>query len=334
MPLRILTVFLASILFAPLCAGDLRVVSLSSPLAETMYSLGAQASLVGVTDVCVFPEQILKDREAGKVKVVGAFAKPDLAAIDALHPNLILTSTAFQTGLAETLSKKGYKVLHFEPHSLNDVIEQVNVIGSAVGKQKVALRFTTAMRSQLASVLSKSRPLPRVKLYMEINHEGPWTSGSNSPIEELIEAAGGENIFADRHEGVFVTSNEEIIRRNPEVILSPIWLNAKVGGVDGVIPLASIFSRPGYSAIRAVQNSRVLYYDSALMKHEGPREVLAIRKLAYLLHPDVFENPPETIPWELGPTIGAKLFGLEATWMWADPVARLPEERCRSSWHT
>jgi hypothetical protein len=44
----------------------------------------------------------------------------------------------------------------------------------------------------------------------------------------------------------------------------------------------------------------VLYYDSALLKHEGPRQVLAIRKLAYLLHPDFFENPPGTIPWELG----------------------------------
>ena len=292
-------IFLQALLaFAyPITAGEFRVVSLSSPLAET--TLDAQDSLVGVTDVCVFPEQILLDRKAGKVKVIGAFAKPDLEQIASLHPSLILTSTTFQTGLAEALRQKGYKVLHFEPHSLDDVIDQVNVIGRAVGKPREAMQFTAEMRRQLAVIRSRSHSLPRVKLYMEINHEGAWTAGSGSPIEDMIEAAGGENIFAD-HQGVFVTSNDEIVRRNPDVILSPIWLNAKVGGVDGIIPLASIFSRPGFSTVTAVQNSRVMYYDSALMKHEGPREVLGIRKLARLLHPDVFEDPPGTIPWELG----------------------------------
>ena len=285
---------------APLFAGEMRVVSLSSPLAETMYSLGAQNNLVGVSDVCLFPDQIIADRKSGKIRVVGEFTKPDLKQIDALRPTLILTSTSFQTNLAKALRKKGYTVLHFEPHSLNDIFDEIDQIGEAVGKRTEALQLTAKMRQDISEISRKSRVLPRVKLYLEINHEGPWTVGSVSPLENLIEAAGGENIFADHRTGAFVTTNREIVRRNPDVILSPIWLNAHVGGIDGIIPLAAIFARPGYSATRAVQNSRVLYYDSALLKHEGPRQVLAIRKLAYLLHPDVFENPPGTIPWELG----------------------------------
>lgn len=285
---------------APHLAAEVRVVSLSSPLAETMYSLGARNSLVGVSDVCLFPDQIIADRKSGKIRVVGAFTKPDLNQIDALHPTLILTSTSFQTNLAKLLRNKGYTVLHFEPHSLNDILDEINQIGQAVGKRTEALQLTAQMRRDIAEITKKSQTLPRVKLYLEINHEGPWTVGSVSPLENLIEAAGGENIFADHRTGPFVTTDPEIVRRNPDVILSPIWLDAHVGGKDGIIPLASIFARAGYSAIRAVQNSRVLYYDSALLKHEGPRQVLAIRKLAYLLHPDVFENPPDTIPWELG----------------------------------
>lgn len=298
-------VALIALWFAPVLAGQpragqVRVVSLSSPLAETMYSLGAQDSLVGVSDVCLFPDQIIADRKSGKLKMVGAFTKPDFGQIDALHPTLILTSTSFQTKLADILRKKGYRVLHFEPHSLADILEEINQIGEAVGKQTEALQLTAQMRRELDEIVKKSQPLPRVKLYLEINHEGPWTVGSLSPLENLIEDAGGENIFADYHQGAFVTSNAAIVRRNPEVILSPIWVNAKVGGSDGIIPLAAIFSRPGYSTTRAVKNSRVLYYDSALLKHEGPRQILAIRKLAHLLHPDVFEDPPGTIPWELG----------------------------------
>ncbi len=139
-----------------------------------------------------------------------------------------------------------------------------------------------------------------MKVYVEVNHEGPWTTGGKSALNDLMKAAGGENIFADRKESVLVTTNVKIVRRDPEVILSPIWLGAKVDGIDGIIPLAQIVARPRYGEIAAVQNSRVLYYDSVLLKHEGPQQILAIKKLAHLLHPDVFADPPGTIAWELG----------------------------------
>lgn len=291
-------------LFTLLCAAaslwaQKDIVSLSAPLTETIYVLGAQARLAAVSDTSVFPEQAVADRDAKKVQVL-AFSRTDIAAIDSLHPKLILTSTGFQRDIAAQLRAKGYKVLHFEPESIEDILKQTESIGDAVGKGAKARSITATMRHELAEIAAKSAKLPRVRVYMEINHEGPWTSGGKTTENELIRLAGGENIFADQPVGVFVTSNAEIVRRSPDVILSPIWLNAHVGGIDGITTLADIISRPGYSETPAVQNSRVLYYDSALMKQQGPREILAIRKLAYLLHPDVFENPVGTIPWELG----------------------------------
>jgi iron complex transport system substrate-binding protein len=239
---------LAAICLAPLLAEQVRVVSLSSPLAETMYSLGARNSLVGVSDVCLFPDQIVADRKSGKIRVVGSFTKPDLNEIDALHPTLILTSTSFQTALAEVLRKRGYTVLHFEPHSLSDIFDEINQIGQAVGKRAEALHLTAQMRQQVDEISKKSKTLPRVKLYLEINHEGPWTV---SPLENLIEAAGGENIFADRHTGPFITTNQEIIRRNPDVILSPIWLGAKSRWIRRHYP-----ARPHLHAARIFGHSR------------------------------------------------------------------------------
>jgi iron complex transport system substrate-binding protein len=225
---------------------------------------------------------------------------PDMAAIEALHPSLILTSTSLQRGLAERLRAKGFHVLHFEPASLADILAQTEQIGSAIGKADAARRITRRMRGELDAIKSKSAALRKVRVYMEINHEGPWTIGTASPLNDLIEAAGGSNIFASDSGGAHIVTHEEILRRDPEVILSPIWLDAKLGGLDGIVTLASITARPGYSATTAVRSSRVLYYDSALLKHEGPRQILAIKKLAYLLHPEVFPNPPGTIPWELG----------------------------------
>jgi iron complex transport system substrate-binding protein len=288
------------VLASSLSWSQARIVSLTSPVAEMIYTLGAQDRLLGVTDVCVFPAQILEDRRSGKIRELGPFASPDLQKIDSVQPDVIFTSTGFQKTLAERLRAKGYRVIHFEPQSLDEIVHEIEQVGEAIGRKKQALQVTRTMRTELAEITGKSSSLPRVRVYLEINHEGPWTAGVKSPLNDLIRAAGGENIFADKQDGVFVTNHAEIVRRNPEIILSPIWVNAKVGGIDGIIPLAEIFARPGYGAITAVKNSRVLYYDSALLKHEGPRQILAIRKLAQLLHPEAFPVPPGTIPWELG----------------------------------
>jgi iron complex transport system substrate-binding protein len=286
-----------------LCASALwaqkDVISLSTPLTETIYLLGQQSRLAAVSDTSVFPEAVVEDRKTGHVATV-AFMNPDMAAVDAIHPSLILTSTSFQRPLAEKLRARGYKVLHFEPESIADILRQIEQIGEVLGKGREASVITQAMREELAAIERKSAALPKVRVYMEINHNGPWTSGGKSPENELIRLAGGVNVFGDTDEGVFVTSNAEVVRRNPDIILSPIWLDAKVGGIDGITTLVEIMTRPGYAETTAVKNGRVLYFDSALFKQQGPREVLAVRKLAYLLHPDVFENPPATIPWELG----------------------------------
>lgn len=275
------------------------IVSLSSPLTETVYLLGQQDRLSIVSDSSVFPEQAVADRKAGKINVV-SFGKPDLALVEAARPSLILTSTSFQRPIAEALKKKGFKVLHFEPESMDDIFWQTEQIGAALGQAAKAVEITTKQRGELAEIAKKSANLPKTRVYIEINHNGPWTSGGKSVENEIIRLAGGENVFADGPPGAFQTKNDEVVKRNPDIILSPIWLDAHVGGIDGITTLVEISTRPGYADTTAVKNGRVLYYDSALLKQQGPREVLAVRKLAYLLHPDVFPNPAETIPWELG----------------------------------
>jgi iron complex transport system substrate-binding protein len=278
----------------------LRIVSFTSPSTETLYAIGAERDLVGVTDVSVFPEQVEKDKASGRVVVVGRFSDFDSAKLAALRPTLILTGTGFQKKLSETLTGRGYRVLHSDPHSLEEVFTDLIRIGEACGRGLEAKRLVGRMRAEKAAVERVSLKLPKVRLYLEMNHVGPWTNGAGSVLEDLVRAAGGENVFGDDPRSVFQTTNEEVARRNPEVILSPIWVKAKLGGLDGITPLAEIFSRPALGMTTAILNSRVHYYDSALLKHTGPRQVLAIRKLAQLLHPESFGGPPLTIPWELG----------------------------------
>lgn len=278
------------------------IVSLSSTRTEIVYALDAEDQLLGVTTFCVFPEQVLSDLALGNVKIVSDFNTIDMRLIDSLRPDIILTDTGFQRKIAQELREKGYKVLHFEPKSLEDVFDDIIKIGNAIGKSELAQNLVDGYLEEIDEISKVSSTLPPVRVYMEINHNGPWAVGNDSPLEDIINISGGINIFTDVEKGVFITSNEDIVERNPEVILSPIWIDAEldIEGYKGITNILEISSRPGYHTTDAVLNGRILYYDSALLKHEGPRQVLAIRKLAYILHPGIFPNPPGTIPWELG----------------------------------
>jgi iron complex transport system substrate-binding protein len=280
--------------------GQHRVVSLSPTLTEIVYTLDAGSYVVGCTSFCDVPGKVLDDRSSGRVKVVSDFIRTEYGLIDSLKPDLILTDTDFQKKITAELRAKGYKVLHFVPSSLEEVFKSIEDVGDAIGKGELARQLTQGYRQEIKDIYATTSTLPKVRVYMELNHIGPWAVGKRSPLNDLIIYAGGESIFGDVEKGVFMTSNEEIVKKNPDVILSPIWKNSKLGGYDGITPLGEIYGRKDFDKIKAVEESRVLYYDSALLKHEGPRQVLAIRKLAYLLHPEACKNPDSTIPWELG----------------------------------
>jgi len=277
-----------------------RIVSCSATMTEIVYEVGAGDQVVGATSFCFFPEQVVTDKEKGRVKVIGDFVHINYGRIDSLKPDVIFTDTNMQRKIADSLSAMGYRVYHFEPQNIDAVYACIIKVGEAVGKPKNARKMVAEMKYEMGRIRDITEDLEPVKVYMEINHMGPWTFGSESPLQDMIEIAGGENIFSDTTTGVFQTQNEEIVKRNPDIILSPIWLDAELGGWKGITPLREIYIRPGYEQTNAVTHSRVLYYDSALMKHFGSRQVTATRKLAYLFHPEYFESPENTIPWELG----------------------------------
>lgn len=277
-----------------------RIVSCSSTMTEIIYEVGAGKQVVGATSFCFFPEQVMTDKEAGRVIVIGDFININFERIDSLRPDIIFTDTNMQRKIAEKLRSMGYTVYHFEPDRLEDVYDCILKTGEASGRKRNAEKIVREMKEELDKIRTVSRDLEPVKVYMEINHMGPWTFGSLSPLQDMIEAAGGVNVFGDTATGVFMTSNTEVVQRNPDIILSPIWLDAELGGWKGITPLMEIYTRPGYVETNAVTHSRVLYYDSALMKHFGPRQIVAAQKLAYLLHPEHFTSPEGTIPWELG----------------------------------
>lgn len=293
---------------------SLRIVSLAPSQTEIVFALGLGSKLVGWTQYEDCPIEVrdrdgwvpydeyqfvsMEDELAKDVAVVGSFTSFNTDLIEALDPTLILAAEELQESVVEELRSKGYNVMWSNPKTLDDAYDWMLEVGRATGRWGRANRLVRAQQREIDGIRRQTAQLEDVSVYVEISHYGPWASGSGSPLEDLIEIAGGVNIFSDVEASAFPTTNAEIVGRNPDVILTPLWAGAGPGEVTTTF---EIMTRENFGAISAVQNDRVYHYDSSLFKRPGPRQVDAIKKLAYLLHPYEMENPEDAAsPWELG----------------------------------
>jgi len=292
-----------------------RIISLSPSHTEILYALGLEDQIVGWTKYCNYPPEVQEtegwlpydeyefksihdELHNKKVAVVSAFTSVNYELIDSLKPTLILSVHKMQHDIAQKLKDKGYNVLHFEPETLDDVFNIIQTVGDATGKSRRARKLIAGYRAEIEAIRSITENLPKVKVYFEINHVGPWALGAGSPMDQILEIAGGENIFSDVRNEAFKADFCDIVERNPDVILTPLWPHA---GRNEVTTVREIVNRPGFETINAVINDRVYHYDSSLLKKPGPRQITAIKKMAYLLHPYYFKNPENSVdPWELG----------------------------------
>ena len=213
----------------------------------------------------------------------------------------------------ETLTAQGYPTYCWTPESIDEIYDMMIEIGVLLGAEDYARELVAGYYQRIDEITSVTKDLVQIRTYFEIAHQsdygewgkfGPYTEGGNTPFDEMIKIAGGENLFHDGegYMNLYAIYGEdafaEIVKRNPQVIMTPYW----PGAYDfEVTSLYEIMTRPGFNETEAVQTGRVTYYDSSLMKRFGPRTITAIEKLAYLLHPYYFENPQNSVsPWELG----------------------------------
>ncbi|NLG73001.1 MAG: ABC transporter substrate-binding protein [Chloroflexi bacterium] len=320
--LRILAVLVALVFAASLlsaCASpgaqsEQRIVCLAPSCVEVIYALGLEDSLVGWSQYTDYPPEVteregwvpyleyqftsVEDELAKDVAVVSGFTDYNADVVAALNPTLIIATEAIQQPMAEELAAAGYNVLYQNPTTLDEVFQAIIEVGEATGTADKAKKLVDGYYKEIEEIKAITKDLPKLKVYLEISHYGPWATGSGSPMDQIIEIAGGVNIFEDVLSTAFETTNEEIVKRNPDVILTPLWPDALP---EEVTTISEIVMREGYQEITAVKNDRVYHYDSSLFKRPGPRQVTAIKKLAYLLHPYYFENPENSVsPWELG----------------------------------
>jgi iron complex transport system substrate-binding protein len=247
-----------------------RIIAMLPSHTETLFALGAGAKLVGIDEYSNYPKL-----ETSKIQKVGNGFVPNLEAIAALKPDLVLADESTSSKLVQNLEKLGITVYGASAQTYLETFEKIAALGRMVNRETNAVRLITKMRDEINSISAKIAGRPRVSAYFEVDPT-PYAAGPSSFIGEMLTRAGGVNILPLSLGAFPKISPELVVSSNPSVIIG-----AK---------LADLLLRPGWANIAAVKNNRV--YDPSGEENDaivrpGPRLAVALKVLVRFLHPDL-----------------------------------------------
>lgn len=248
-----------------------RIVSLAPANTEIVYSLGLMDRLVGVTTYDDYPAAV-----SGIAKV-GDFQTPNLEAIAAAKPDLILVTGGVQADVIDKLEGLDAQVLVIDPKTLAGVDAGIETVGRACGVQDKAEEVIGRMGERIDLVRDAVRSAEPVSCFVEIGFNPLFTAGSDTLIGELVSVGGGRNVVTQP--GYVGYSMEQLLKDQPRVYL---------GTTSSLGDPATIGQRPGYRSLQCVISGRVVALDDNLVSRPGPRVVEGLEQLARALHPDRF----------------------------------------------
>jgi iron complex transport system substrate-binding protein len=237
-----------------------RLVCLTEETVETLYLLGEQDRIVGVSGYAVRPPQVRREKPR-----VSAFTSADIGRIEALKPDLVLAFSDIQASIAADLARAGLPVYVFNQRDLSGIFAMIRTLGALIGCVDKAEALASSLEGRIAGIAREAkngRSRPRV--YFE-EWDDPLITGIGW-VSELIEIAGGEDVFADLRGASAAKDRtiapEAVIEKRPDVILAS-WCGKKVR-------IDKIRSRPGWERVPAVASRRIFEIKSPLILQPGP----------------------------------------------------------------
>jgi len=236
-----------------------RIVCLTPETTETIYLLGEQDRIAGVSGYTTRPP------EARLKPKVSAFTTAKIEKILDLKPDLALTFSDLQADIARELIRRGVPVIGFNQRSVPEILEMVQTIGRLLGCAERAEVLVRRLSEELRAVAASAQQFPfRPKVFFE-EWNDPLISGIQW-VEELVEIAGGEPAFPDLRTCSLakerIVSPAQVLAKNPDVILAS-WCGMKVNK-------DSIGSRDGWHEMTAVQRGHVFEIKSTYILQPGP----------------------------------------------------------------
>ena len=273
-----------------------RTVSLSAPAGRVFSVLPSLTESVAALDPDVLIARTRFDQapELAHLPVLGGSIRPNLEALARLEPDLFISwDDPGQRTVADRVEALGIPVYRANVQTIADVRSHMRRLGVLLGRGAHAEEVVDSLDQELARVVSAVRGRDRVAVYYSVWHDPPQTTGPDTFIDQVIEHAGGRNVFGDASRAWPQVSLEAIVQRDPDALVIARHSQDEAGApwLDG----------PGWRELEAVRTGRYLVVDGDLFNRPGPRVAEAALMLASFLHPEQEpltgdDIPPRALP--------------------------------------
>jgi iron complex transport system substrate-binding protein len=255
-----------------------RIISLIPSVTEMLFAIGAGPRVVGVGSFDRYPPEALTRTK------VGGLIDPDIERIISLKPDLIMVY-ATQSDLRTQMERARIPIYLYQHSGLPDITTTIRAIGQRVGNGRAAEELARRIEDDIAATRRRvsGRPRPRTLLVFGRDPEtlrGIYASGGIGFLHDMLEAAGGSNVFADVKGQSIQAATEVILGRTPDVIL-------EIGIDTASSPRRNLRAWDALPSVPAVRNHRIYQIRGDEMMNPGPRVARAIERMADVLHPAV-----------------------------------------------
>ncbi len=252
-----------------------RIVSIAPGHTESLYALGLGDRVVAADRYSDTPPEVRPKA------ILNTWPRPPLERLVALNPDLVLALTEGEETVQE-MEAAGLRVLKLNPRSYSEVVREIRLLGAISSTEVAAERLASAMERRAATIVScvSARPKPRVLYEIDASDPArPYVVASGDFMADVLELAGGANLFAKSPGIAAQVSLEQVLARDPEVIL-----------VSDAAHAAQLLSRPGWRTTTAVRQRRVHAIGGHQFTRPGPRLAEALEAVARALHPGSLEQ--------------------------------------------
>ena len=258
-----------------------RIVSLAPNLTEILFALGLEKEIVRVTLNSDYPPA------AAKKPKVGTFWQPNIEAIIAARPDLIVTlGFEQQKNLAERLKRINYNCLIVNIKKVNDLFEAVEIIGAATGKKLEANELVTNIRDNLDKLSALVGMEDKVRVLWVVQREPLRVAGRDTFVNEMIEFAGGENAIGPTLHKYPPIGAEQVIVCGADVIIEPSMQQKNLAAQQN----RALLYWSEFKNVPAVANERIHIIQGDIVSRLSPRLYEGIETIAECLRPELFEN--------------------------------------------
>jgi ABC-type Fe3+-hydroxamate transport system substrate-binding protein len=261
-----------------------RIISLVPAATEMLFAVGAGPRVVGVSSYDSYPPEV-KTRPS-----VGALIDPNVERILSLKPDLVVIY-ATQIDLKQQLSRAGIAVFEYRHAGLADVTQTIRAIGERTGDKPQADGVATQIERDLAGIRAKVQGLQKPRTLLVFGREprslrGLYASGGTGFLSDMLETAGGTNVFAAIKLQAVQASSEQVLAARPEVILETRSSSPALPPGDRA---AELDAWRTLASVPAVRSGRIVFLFDDRIVVPGPRVAEGTLLMARALHPEVFK---------------------------------------------